>query len=102
LSLSYYETSYNWDQLFGALKERRDHNISLRELVLRPCLTGEDEGVSKIRELVEVRWEARAGLVLDEETAFQLIWEYSDPERSYDSGDDGDVCEKYYEHTFFG
>ena len=97
LSLSYLETAYSRDQLLRVLKERRDHNLGLKELAVRSCPTDEGEDMLKIRELVEeVKWGCPAVWDSDEEGADGG----SDEEGDYDFDDDVDVCEGYQGYTF--
>jgi len=98
LSLSHLETAYSRKQLLRVLKERRDHNLGLKEFVVRSCLTDEDEDESRFRELVkEVKWgDAALGDSDDEGMADDSG---SDSEGNYGFDDDVDVCEDYPGYT---
>ena len=92
MSLSYHETTYSRKQLFRVLKERRDHNLGLKEIVVRSCPTDEDEDELKFRELArEVQWGSAALGDSDDEGA----GDGSDSEENYDFVDDVDACEDY-------
>ena len=105
LSLAYAETIHSRKQLLCVLKERRDHNLGLKELVVRSRPADEDEDESEFREFVnEVKWDGAAGGDSDDEG---VGWgpdhdgssEGSDDEGIYGFDDDADACEYYDGYT---
>ena len=96
LSISHLETTYNRKQLFRVLKERRDHNVGLKEFVVRSCPTDEDGDELKFGELAEeVKWDGATLGDSDDEGAD----DGSDSEGNYGFDDDVDVCEEYHGYT---
>ena len=96
LSLSHRETTYSRTQLLHVLKERRDHNLGLKEFVVRSCPADEDEDELKFRELAkEVKWDDAALGDSDDEGSDDA----SDSDEIYGFDDDDDVCEYYHGYT---
>ena len=101
MTLSHLDILYGREeQLFDVLKERYDHNLCLKKLVVRSCRMHEDEDESRFEEVVEeVEWDdviVVEGLNLDRDSdsdgeGVDLgVYLHSDP-------DDIDVCEKYHQ-----
>ena len=96
MSLSHLETTYSRKQLLRVLKERCDHNLGLKEFVVRSCPADEDEDESEFREFAkEVKWGDAALGDSDDEGADD--GPYSEGNHGFD--DDVDVCEDYHGYT---
>ena len=78
------------------MKERRDRNLGLKEIIVRSCPADEDGDELKFRELArEVKWDGAALGDSGDEGA----GDGSGSEENYGFVDDVDACEDYEGYT---
>ena len=100
LSVSLPEAFDDRTPLLAVLKERRDHDLGLRELVFRSCPADWDKDILLgFREIVGVRLDSGAVADPGDDLDDKGVGEGEGSEKVYNFYDDDDVCEDYDEYT---